>query len=543
MQTDISDSEDAVLVTAESEKSPSVQPEAGAMPPDCPPDQREANDADMDLIWRGDEPPGPQTHALSKVLAATGKIFRTLLGELFWLELGCKIRKLCEPVELEGFNREHLRIGVMEGGRIKGFSIPSSDLRVLMKTPCLQREIPVVDHVTDVVTYNSNWKITRPGYNDGPEGERYFYTGSPVEPKRDPTRIRQFLGAMSFKEVKADATNAVGLALTVLLRHMFPGGKPFAVVTANRSHAGKDTVLDFAAGRTRRVETSWSKADWDVNNQIVEALADTGTGFVTLGNVRVGDGVISSSVVERIVTDAEPKLQSSKRRGGGHVRKGDFVIGCSANQGRFSTDLMNRALPVCLELKGDIEKRETPLGDLRHEFLPKHMAEIEAELCGMIENWKDQGCLPDETVKHPMQRWAAVIGGILRANGFDGFLSNWTIQRSAQDNQSEALAILAHGAQSAESQWMRVARIVKIATDIGVIDDLIGCKHKKNEAVMVRDLGSLLNAYTDQTVHLETDDGILSYRISQRTARIGGKMPAKHYMFKPVNLKQAAEKS
>ena len=61
--------------------------------------------------------------------------------------------------------------------------------------------------------------------------------------------------------------------------------------------------------------------------------------------------------------------------------------------------------------------------------------------------------------------------------------------------------------------------------------------------VMVRDLGSLLNAYTDQTVHLETDDGILSYRISQRTARIGGKMPAKHYMFKPVNLKQAAEKS
>src|SRR5579884_1501328 len=40
----------------------------------------------------------------------------------------------------------------------------------------------------------------------------------------------------------------VALALTVMLRNFWPGAKPMGVVTATKSHAGKDTIIHFAAG-------------------------------------------------------------------------------------------------------------------------------------------------------------------------------------------------------------------------------------------------------------------------------------------------------
>ncbi len=50
----------------------------------------------------------------------------------------------------------------------------------------------------------------------------------------------------------ADRTNAVAAALTVMLRNHWPGGKPCLVVTSTKSHGGKETIVQFATGTTRR---------------------------------------------------------------------------------------------------------------------------------------------------------------------------------------------------------------------------------------------------------------------------------------------------
>lgn len=488
---------------------------------------------DIDFIWNEDNPPGPQTHALCELLSSSGELYRNANGELLWLILGQKPRKIASPVELEGFIRYHWKVEVIKGGKHGGFVIPSSHLKVLLKTRALQDAVRVVDLVTDVPTYNSEMRITRPGYNDGPEGERFYYTGATVEPQREPTVIREFLGEMNFKDTVADASNLVGLALTVLLKPMFPGGKPFAVVTANRSHAGKDTALSFAAGRTLRREISYSPVDWPMQNEAVAALSDPGVGFLTIGNIRAGSRIIESSFIERLVTDPKPLLQSSKRGGDGFERQ-SFVVGCSANKGRFSTDLMNRSLPIRLELTGDIEKRLTPLGDLLRGYLPAHRMEIEAELCGMIENWKDKKCPMDKSVRHPMTDWAQTIGGILKVNGFKEFLSNWALEKSAQDSQTEALGLLADSTRQQVPRWMRVSEIVRIAEKEGLLDDLIGTKHKKNESAMERDIGALLSCHRDETVHCETeDDMVRTYRILRDRKRVD-RLPATVYMFEPV---------
>jgi hypothetical protein len=487
---------------------------------------------DIDFTWDEDQPPGPQTHNLCKLLARSKELYRGADGELLWFIPGKKPLKINNAVELEGFIRYKFKIQVISGGQHSGFVIPSSHLKVLLKTGALQEMLPVVDLVTDVPTYNSEMRITRPGYNDGPEGQRFYYTGEAVAPKPEPTRIRAFLSAMSFKDKEADATNLVGLALTLLFRHMFPGAKPFAVVTANRSHAGKDTALDFAAGRTLRREISYSPADWPMQNEAVSALSNPAVGFLTIGNIRAGSRVIESSFIERLVTDPKPLLQSSRRSGDGFERM-SFIVGSSANQGRFSTDLMNRSLPIRLELVGSLEDRQTPLGDLRHEYLPAHRLEIEAELCGMIENWKAQGSPLDESVRHPMKQWAQTIGGILKSNGFKGFLSNWGHERSAQDRISEALGMLAHAMQKPEPKWYRVSEIVKAAVDEHLISDLIGSKHGSHAKAMERELGVLLSGLRDETLHFETEEeGILSYRIRRNRLRVDGQ-PATVYQFEP----------
>lgn len=533
MTTDTNDITDVIVVSEPCETPETVPvvtntqltPETEAL--------EECAGSDIDYTWHEDRPPGPQTHALCELLASSGELYRNADGELLWLLLGQKPRKIASPVELEGFIRYHWKVEVISGGKHGGFVIPSSHLKVLLKTCALQKMVRVVDLVTDVPTYNSEMRITRPGYNDGPEGERFYYTGEDVVQKRDPATIREFLSAMSFKDKVADAANLVALAFTVLLRHMFPGAKPFAVVTANRSHAGKDTALDFAMGRTLRREISYSPVDWPMQNEAVSALSDPAVGFLTIGNIRAGSRIIESSFIERLVTDPKPLLQSSKRGGDGFERQ-SFVVGSSANQGRFSTDLMNRSLPIRLELVGGVEDRPTPLGDLRHEYLPAHRMVIEAELCGMIENWKDQGCPKDESVRHPMKAWAQMIGGILKSNGFEGFLSNWTLEKSAQDCLTEALGLLANNAQQPAPRWMRVSEIVGIAVGLGIIADLIGTKHKMNESAMERDLGVLLSGHREETVHFETeDDGVKSYRILRDRKRADG-LPATVYMFEPV---------
>ena len=64
---------------------------------------------------------------------------------------------------------------------------------------------------------------------------------------------------------------------------------------------------------------------------------------------------------------------------------------------------------------------ESPIGNPKLEYLPRHAEEIQAELRGMVEKWKAAGCPRDTQVRHPFSEWASVIGGILKVNGFRGF--------------------------------------------------------------------------------------------------------------------------
>jgi len=486
--------------------------------------------------WHKDASVAPQTRALARRLESCN-LYRTPDGKIAQLIKDRGPRLIRDAVDLEAVIRENIEVAVYKKGSLTGYAIPSADLKVLLRSSELQASLPVVDKILTAVTYTEANKLTMPGYNPGPEGERYFMTGKEVVPVCEPAHIRQFLEVMPFNS-PADASNAVGLALTILLRQRFPGGKPMGQITANKSHSGKDTVLDFAKGNTRHVEISHHYRDWALQNEAVSALADLDVGVLVVGNIRTGGAPIESAFLERLITSRSGRLQSSKRSGDGYERGSDFVVVGTANQGKFSTDLANRGLPIHLEQVGDIKDRKSSIGDPRWQFLVEHRDEIEAELCGLIENWKDQGCPLDESVRHPMKSWAQTIGGILKANGFQDFLANWDLQMNVNDATREALGWLAEaaiaGAASAEPRWHRVDALRKMAEDQGVLGDLMEPRHQQSTTAATRQLGKVLTAHRDESLVVETDDGVRRYAIRKDRNTKTGQL-ATVYWFEPLS--------
>ena len=236
-------------------------------------------------------------------------------------------------------------------------------------------------------------------------------------------------------ETEADRTNAVAGALTVLLRNHLPGGKPVLIVTANKSHAGKDTVITFAAGTAGSISISYQATNWAVERNFVGAIkSNPDVGVVVIENARLdrGDRFLASAFLERFATDPEPLLFSTGT-GPPVRRRNDIVLAISTNFGCVSEDLMNRGLPVHLNPVGNVADRVSPIGNPRLEYLPANRERIAAELRGMVERWKAAGQPLDEDVRHPFSVWAKRVGGILRVNGFRGFLGNYGVRKTVDD--------------------------------------------------------------------------------------------------------------
>jgi len=265
----------------------------------------------------------------------------------------------------------------------QGKDIPKRELTAMLHSNAFLEQFRALDKVTTAPLFREDFTPAQPGYNAGDEGFRLLYFGDAVDSAEELEFIPQFLDVMDFKE-QADRANAVGLALTVLLRNHWPGAKPLGAILGNKSHAGKDTVRDFAAGRVPYREISWQGTDWPVEQASEKVLRDADVGILSVGNVRSNGQPISSAFLERFVTESEPMLNSTKISSA-RRRRNDVVVTITANQGRLSPDLLNRALVIRLETTGNVRDRNPEIGNPRHEFLPAHEEAIEAELALMIE--------------------------------------------------------------------------------------------------------------------------------------------------------------
>ena len=87
----------------------------------------------------------------------------------------------------------------------------------------------------------------------------------------------------------------------------------------------------------------------------------------------------------------------------------------------------------------------------------------------MIKRWKAAGRPLDRECRHPFSVWAKTIGGILRVNGFQDFLTNYAVRKTTDDPVRRGLAIL--GAERS-NEWLRSADWATLVVNLGLVKAL-----------------------------------------------------------------------
>lgn len=480
-----------------------------------------------------EETPAPRNYsAMGQLLAQQRDLFRRpgyATGLLLVMADGSQAT-ISNAAGLAPVIVDRVAVSVSLDGRPKGTNISSTHLNSMLRSEFFLGQFPIIDQVTKVPMYLPNFSLTTPGFNDGGPGQRMFYLGNPTAISDSLDRTNAFLDAMSF-ECNADRTNAVAAALTATLRNHWPGGKPVVLATATKSHAGKDTVLLFAAGMMRLTSISYQSTNWALERSFVGSLnQDPDVGVVVVENARLDkrERFIASAFLERFATDPEPLLFSTGT-GPAARRRNDIVLGISTNFGSVSEDLLNRSLPIHLHPVGSVTERHSKIGNPKLEYLPKHREAIAAELRGMIERWKKKGQPLDDKVRHPFSPWAKTIGGILAVSGFKDFLGNYGTRKVADDPLRLGLSLL--GAARHGEKWLKPDDWARSAVTLGLTKQVIPAGDQDSHEARKRGIGVILSAHRDETFAAETDSHQLLLRLERKRGRHDREEPHVRYRF------------
>lgn len=407
---------------------------------------------------------------------------------------------------------DRVSMRVVKEGKVVSELPTAAHLNAMLHAKAFLDQFRPVNEVTRTFFYAEGFTPLQPGYNDFGPGNRILFLGETPPAIRSTDTIRRFLRAMPFAS-EADATNTVAAALTVLFRRQWLGEKPLVQVTSTRSHSGKGTVTEFLRGVVPKADILYESQDWPMQSQFQRQVRlDADIGLVVFDNVRLdsagGRGtMIRSAFLESFVTSAEVTLASP---GAGEALRVEnkYVVTLNTNDGALSPDLMNRSLPIHLAPVGDVQDRPSDIGNPKLEFLPQNRERIEAELNGMIQRWIEAGSPLDTDVRYPMIVWARTVGGILKVNGFEGFLANYGSRKSHDDPIREAISIL--GAAK-PGKALRPMAWANLAVEQGLAKFLFSANERDTPKGRERAIGRILTKNLE--VVFEAQDETKRYRL------------------------------
>ena len=513
-----------------------VDPDRDSVPEiDVAPKDDESSEADGSpedsriYHWIEDDPAAKNYRAFGKKLAQSRDLFRRpgygsglLLvlpnGKPHYIKIGADLA----PVIVD-----RVDLTIFLDGKPKGSQLSAKHLNTMLKSEAFLGQFPVIDQISSIPVHLKDFSITKPGFNDGEPAFRILYVGNPAPVLSSDQRTTDFLDVMAFAS-NADRSNAVAAAITVMLRNHWPGGKPITVVTATKSHAGKDTVIAFASGQTRQCSISYQATNWALERAFVGALnSDSESGVIVIENARLDrrEAFMASAFIERFATDPEPLLFSTGT-GPAARRRNDIVMAISTNFGSVSEDILNRSLPIHLNPIGNVADRQSPIGNPKLEYLPEHRDEIAAELRGMIERWKSAGKPLDASVRHPFSVWAATVGGILKVNGFSDFLGNYAVRKVADDPLRQAIGLL--GAACHREGWKQSNVLARHVVQLGLAKTIIPVADQNGAEGHSRGIGKVLSAHQDERFTVETDSHRVNFRLEKRRGRFDGKVEVRY---------------
>ena len=208
------------------------------------------------------------------------------------------------------------------------------------------------------------------------------------------------------------------------------------------------------------------------------------TDIINIDNV-VDDKPIRSPSLQMLITAPIPSFRRLNHSAM-IKRKNTMVVYMTLNNAVFVRDLLDRMCPIELWYEGASHKRKYKNQDLVGWTL-KHRKELIGTLIWWIENWKKAG-MPTVDVDCRFRNWAGVIGGILKVNGYDKFMTNFETARNGytQENIEAGELFLNH-----LNQELDMMEILNLAEKYHLFKDIVGKPNAQNK------LGNLLTGMLD----------------------------------------------
>ena len=203
----------------------------------------------------------------------------------------------------------------------------------------------------------------------------------------------------------------------------FVGNHPAIIIQGDEQNLGKTTLARCIAILLQKKEAqllAWTN-DEELQKKMSAILMDNDVAIID--NVKAGRDttIISSQALEGFVTAPELTFRAlGENRVFSRPNNALFIF--TLNKGSFSDDLVVRSVNLSLSYKNKKVMNEDfdPVA-----FVFKNRGKILGEIANMVS----RSFLVNESVQlnsgnFKFKSWAKKVQCVLRANGFDGFLSN-----------------------------------------------------------------------------------------------------------------------
>jgi putative DNA primase/helicase len=341
--------------------------------------------------------------------------------------------------------------------------------------------LPVLRRITKTPVFTPDGKLhTTPGYH---ESACIYYAPT------DGFNMPEVSESPTFDEVKkakecvddiicdfpfvssADRAHAVALLLLPFVRDLIDGPTPIHLIESPSPGSGKsllaDALLRPAVGNSISVLTHTS--DDDEMRKRITSLLREGRSVVMLDNLTrmLDSGVLAGAITGDRWSDRILGVSAMLNL---PVRCVWIVTG---NNPSMSMEIARRAVRVRLD--AGIEKGWLREG-FRHEnlraWVKEHRGAIIWAALTLISHWIASGKPePQDRFIGSFESWSGVMGGILKAAGYDGFLENLDEFYEAADAEADGLrAFVKAWWEQFGSDTVTAAQLFSLAAEIGLCD-------------------------------------------------------------------------
>lgn len=327
-------------------------------------------------------------------------------------------------------------------------------LQHVFNSEIVLQELPVIKHDVKIPTYDVDFNLVQPGYDQESE---IMVHGEPITPipftpvedttlpiqERVPAMIRDMFIDFPFA-TPFDYIKAIGVFLIALLAHLFTAsGRPIGLLGGNQPGVGKTffaNILGVIRDGSVPVPTEFSNSNDELSKRILATIRSNDQSVILIDNARAPNGVVINSTSLEAMSVTETLSLRILGSSANHVVQSDFVWLLSMNDMKTTPDLAQRGILINLEYEGPASDRKYRHNDLI-AFVKEHRIEIIGTFYGMIEYWKSQG-RPDGQAAHRFNNMARIISGILDACGLSGFLVDLHENIQAINSTTDDLAPL-----------------------------------------------------------------------------------------------------